>query len=184
MAYHQNSTVDSTKLIIGNCKIETAATVGGPYVNLGAGMVSSFTHTPTMYDVQAGNAPDPIEGVAEEVATLDAELIEYDASVLSAISCGLVTQTSTTVLSTLRAGGNSTLTPRVFRITNTRIVSSATKETVLTMFKTTMTTGIVINFKSDNDADPIGIMPISLEAKVDSTLSVGAQLFTITRTIG
>jgi hypothetical protein len=136
-----------------------------------------------MYDVQAGNAPDPIEGVAEEVCTLDFELIEYDASVLSAISCGLVTQTATSVLSTLVAGGNATLTPRVFRITNTRMINTTTSETVLTIFKGTLTTGISINFKSDNDADPIALMPGQIEGKVDSTLSVGSQLFTITRTL-
>lgn len=183
MAYHQNSLVDSNKLIIGNAKIETAATVGGPYVNLGAGLVSAFTHTPTMYDVQAGNAPDPIEGVAEEVCTLDFELIEYDASVLSAISGGLVTQTSTTSLSTLNAGGNSTITPRVFRVTNTRMIGAVTCETILTIFKGNLTTGITINFKSDNDADPLGVIPGQVEGKVDSTLSVGSQLFTITRTL-
>lgn len=184
MAYHQNSSVDSTKLIIGNAKIETAATVAASYVNLGAGIVSAFTHTPTMYDVQAGNAPDPIEGIAEEVCTVDFELIEYDASVLSAMSCGIVTQTSTTVLSTLVAGGNSTVTPRVFRITNTRIVSGATKETILTVFKATLKTGITINFKSDNDEDPLAVIPCQIEGKVDSTLSVGSQLYSITRTLG
>ena len=183
MAYHQNSSVNSNKLIIGNAKIETAASVGASYVNLGAGMVSAFAHTPTMYDVQAGNAPDPIEGVAEEVCTLDFELIEYDASVLSAISCGLVTQTATSVLSTLVAGGNATLTPRVFRITNTRMIGATTSETVLTIFKGTLTTGISINFKSDNDADPIALMPGQIEGKVDSTLSVGSQLYTLTRTL-
>lgn len=183
MPFYQNSSVSSNKLIVGNAKIETAATVGGPFVNLGAGMVSAFVHTPTMYDVQAGNAPDPIEGVAEEVCTVDYELIEYDASVLSAISCGLVTQTSTSVLSTLKAGGNATLTPRVFRITNTRMIGAVTCETILTIFKGTTTNGISINFKSDNDADPIALMPGQIEGKIDSTLSVGSQLYTLTRTI-
>jgi len=183
MAYHQNSSVDSNKLIIGNCKIETASSVAATYVNLGAGMVSAFTHTPTMYDVQAGNAPDPIEGVAEEVCTVDFELIEYDASVLSAIHGGLVSQTSTTVLSTLVAGGSSTITPRVFRITNTRMISATTSETILTIFKGTLTTGISINFKSDNDADPLALMPCQIEGKVDSSLTVGSQLFKITRTL-
>lgn len=181
MAYHQNTTVDSTKLIVGNCKIETSATVGGTYVNLGAGIVSAFTHTPTFYDVQAGNAPDPIEGVADEVCTVDFEMIEYDGSVLSAIGSGLFTHAATTTQSTLSAGGNSTITPRAFRITNTRIISSVTKQTVVTIPYATIKTGLTMNFKSDNDADPIAILPCQIEGTINSALTVGSQLFTVVR---
>lgn len=183
MPNYQNTLVDSTKLIIGNCKIETAASVAASYVNLGAGMVSNFTHTPTFYDVQAGNAPDPIEGVADEVCTIDFELIEYDASVLSAIGGGLFTYSATTTQSTISAGGNSTITPRVFRITNTRLVSGTTKQTIVTVPYATLKTGLTINFKSDNDADPIAIIPCQIEGTINSSLTVGSQLFTITRTL-
>lgn len=183
MGSYQNTSVTETKLIIGNAKIETAPSAAGTFVNLGAGTITGFAYTPTMYDAQAGNAPDPIEGIADEECTIDGELIEYDASVLSAISCGMFTQTSTTILSTLEAGGNSTLTPRVFRITNTRVISGSTVETIVTVKKAKLNTGFAINFKTDNDTDPVGVMPIQILGKLDATLTSGSQLFTITRTL-
>lgn len=183
MPIYQNSSVTSSKLILGNCKIETSASAGGTYVNLGAGIVNSFTHSPEFYDVQAGNAPDPIEGVATETATIEFELIEYDGSVLSAIQCGITEYSATSVLSTLSAGGNQEITPRAFKITNTRTVSSTTVETILTVYNATMKTGISFTFKSDNDADPIAVMPGTIEAKLDGTRTEGDQLFSITRTV-
>ena len=183
MPIYQNSSVSSDKLILGNCKIETSASAGGTYVNLGAGIVNSFTHTPEFYDVQAGNAPDPIEGVATETATIEFELIEYDGSVLSAIQCGLTDYSATSALSTLTAGGNQEITERAFRITNTRTISSTTVETILTVYKASMKTGLTINFKSDNDTDPIAVLPGTIEAKLDTTRSEGDQLFALTRTV-
>lgn len=183
MPAYQNTSVDSGKLILGNCKIETAATSGGTFVNLGAGVVNSFTHTPELYASQAGNAPDPIEGVATETATIEFEMIEYDASVLSAISAGLLAASSTTVLSTIHAGGNQTITPRAFRLTNTWMSGTSTVETILTVYKGTLQGGPAINFKSDNDTDPVGTMPMTILAKLDTSKTVGQQLYSITRTI-
>lgn len=183
MPAYQNSTIDSRKLIIGNAKIETAATAGGTFVNLGSGVVNSFTHVPELYASQAGNGPDPIEGVATETATVDFEMIEYDGSVLAAISGGLLTNTSSTHLSTINSGGNQQITPRAFRITNTWMSGSTTVETILTVYKATLTTGPTMNFKSDNDTDPVGVMPASLLAKLDTSRSAGSQLYSLTRTL-
>jgi len=185
---HQNSSVDTKKLILGNYKIETAAygtSTAGTWVNLGAGIVNSFNHNITKYDVQAGNSPDPIEGISGETFTVDMELIEYDASVLAAISCGGVTAdtTSSSTQSVLKAGGNTELTPRAYKLTNRRLVSGATKETVVMVFKATMDTGLQFTAKSDNDTDPIQTMAVTITAKLDSTLSVGSQLFTVTKPI-
>jgi len=185
MPLYQNTSVTANRLLIGNYKIETAAygtSAGGTWVNLGAGMVNNFNHAITKYDVQAGNAPDPIEGVAEETFTIDMELIEYDASVLAAVSCGLVTADTTTssTQSVYKAGGNTILTNRAFKLTNRRLVSGATKETVILVFKATIDNGLSVTAKSDNDTDPINVMPVTVTAKLDSTLSVGSQLYTIT----
>lgn len=186
MALHQNTTVDSTKLIIGNYKIETAAygtSSGGTWVNLGAGMVSKFGHNITEYSTQSGNAPDPIEGISDETFTVDAELIEYDASVLSAIAGGILVAdtTTSTTQSILTGGGNTTITQRAFRLTNRRLISGATHETILTLFKAKLTAGLQFSAKSDNDADPISVIGIAIEAENDSTLSAGTQLFKITK---
>jgi hypothetical protein len=186
MPLHQNVSVTTSKLIIGNYKIEVASSgtsAGGTWANLGAGMVSKFGHNITRYKVQAGNAPDPMEGISEETFTVDAELIEYDASVLNVIQAGAtVADTSTSSTQTvLKGGGQEEITPVAFKLTNRRLISSATHETVILIFKATVTTGPQFTAKSDNDADPINTMQISIEGKNDSTLSVGSQLYTITR---
>ena len=189
MAFHQNDSVDTSKLILGNYKIETAAYASAAgsftWVNMGAGMVNAFGHTPTKYDVQSGNAPDPIEGVADEVFTVDMELIEFDASVLSAATGGMMTADTTTssVLTTINIGGNQVITPRGFRLTNRRLISGATKETIITIFYATMDSGLQVTAKSDNDADPINVMPINITGKNDSTRTVGSQLVSITKTV-
>ena len=183
MALYQNTSVNTTKLILGNYKIETSATAGGTFVNLGAGMVNNFAHEITMYDVQAGNAPDPVEGIALETFTVSFDLIEYDASSLAAISGGGLASTSTSVLSTLDAGGNTVVTPQAFKFTNTRMVSGATKETIITVYKATMSQGLSITAKSDNDSDPINVIPITVVGVVDGTRTAGSQLYKITKAL-
>lgn len=189
MPLYQNTSVSTSRLLIGNYKIETAAygtSAGGTWVNLGAGMVNSFNHAITKYDVQAGNAPDPIEGIAEESFVIDMELITYDASVLAAISNGLLTAdtSSSSTQTVLKAGGSTELTARAFKLTNRRLVSGATKETVIMVFKATIDNGLQITAKSDNDTDPINVLPVSITAKLDTTLSAGTQLYTITHPFG
>jgi hypothetical protein len=103
--------------------------------------------------------------------------------VLSAISCGLLTSSSTTVLSTLVAGGATTLTPRAFRFTNTAIIGGATIQTIITVYKATLASGLALTTKSDNDTDPVNVMPLQIRAKLDSTKTVGNQLYNITRTL-
>jgi len=184
MPLYQNSTVSTEKLILGNYKIEVAVTtVGSSYINLGAGMVNSFGHNITKYAVQAGNAPDPIEGIATETFTAAIDLIEYDASTLNIIQAGAITNTAgTTGVTTIKGGGNSILTPKIFRLTNRRLISGVTDETVITIFKATLDAGLQFTAKSDNDADPINIMPIAITGKPDAALTAGTQLFTVVHT--
>ena len=187
MPIYQNATVTTTKLIIGNFKMETSpyASAAGSFtwVNLGAGIVNSGVHNVEKYNVQAGNAPDPMEGISREDVKVEMELIEYDASALTSISCGAMTGASAGTVYTVIAGGNTVLTPRAFRFTNTRIISGATKETILTVFSATVDNGFSFNAKSDNDTDPIMVMPVSITGKPDSTRSAGTQLFTISKTL-
>lgn len=178
---HQVTTVSNEKLIVGNYKIETASSVGASYVNLGAGKVNSFKHEVTKYDTQAGNAPDPLEGIADEKFIIDMEMIEYDASVISAMSCGISTSSSTTAQSVMNAGGNEDLTPRVFRLTNTRKISGTTKQTIILVYYATMDQGIQMTAKADGESDPIGIMPVVITGKNDSSRTAGSQLYSITK---
>lgn len=185
MGLYQNTIATGIKLIIGNCKIETSATANGTYVNLGNGMVSNFSHVYETYTSQSGNGPDPIEGIAKESCVAEFTLIEYDASVLSAIQCGSITADTTTssVQSTINAGGNSTLTPRAFKITNTRLVSGVTKQTVITVYYAMITTGLGIDFKTDNDSDPVATMPFTMMGENDTSRTAGSQLYKIVRDV-
>jgi hypothetical protein len=183
MAYYQNTSVDSDKLVIGNWKIETAATVGGTYVNLGAGMLDSFSHNVEKWDIQAGNAPDPIEGVADETLTIGFTLIEYDGSALSAMQNGLTEYSATSVLSTLTAGGNQELTKRAYKLTNRSERTGSTVETVIKVYTAAVENGVTLQLKSDNDTDPITGFQFTLTAELDTTRTAGDQLFSIEQDI-
>lgn len=182
MPVYQNSTVDTDNLILGNFKAEVATSVGATFANIGAGIITNISHEPTRYDVQSGNAPDPIEGVATEQIKVDFEMIVYDASVLSVIHGGLFVMSTTSSIQTIHAGGNNdpTIDYRAWKFTNTKYVDSSTVETILTIYKATPDAGPKFTLKSDNDTDPIAVMPISITGKLDSALAAGHQLYTIT----
>ena len=182
MATHQNTSVDSDRIALGNYKIETASSSGATYVNLGAGQLTSWAHVFEKYTLQAGNAPDPMEGIATETCAFAFDLLEYDASAFSALQCGLIsTGTITSVLSVINAGGNTVLTPRAFRLTNTREISGASSPTVIVVYRGVIDNGMVLVPKSDNDTDPMNVYQFSVTGENDSTLSVGSQLFSITK---
>ena len=124
MALHQNTSVDSDILLVGNWKIETAASVAGTYQNVGLGGLTAWNHEVEMYDTQAANGPDPIEGIASEKLSFSFDAIEFDPSVFSALSGGLLTHTTSTV-STLYAGGNTVLTSRAIKLTQRRLIGGA-----------------------------------------------------------
>jgi hypothetical protein len=186
MALYQNTSISTEKLILGNYKIETASvgtTVLGTWVNLGAGIVNSFAHKITKYDTQSGNAPDPVEGIADESFTVAGEMIEYDSSVLAAISGGAISSAAGgSGVTVLNGGGNTTITEKAFKLTNRRLISGVTHQTVIIVYNATMDDGPSWTAKSDNDADPVNVMPFALTGKNLSTLSAGSQLYSVTRT--
>ena len=184
MPIYQNSTVDSDKLILGNCTVEVASSVAATFVNIGAGMLNNFNHVPEMYDAQAGNAPDPIEGVANETVTVDFEFIEYDSSVMNVMWGGLFTSTTSSSVQTIHAGGlaDTTIASRAWKFTNTRRNSAGvTTQTILVVYKGYMDAGPTFTFKSDNDTDPVAVMPATITGKLDGALTAGQQLYYITR---
>jgi len=183
MAVHQNTSVDSHKLIIGNFKIEVATVdtaYGGTWENLGAGIVNSFGHNITKYDVQSGNAPDPIEGVADESFVVSGELIEYDGALLASAMGGIITCGSTaTYESAISGGGATTITNKAFKLTNVRTASSTSVTTTILIYKATFDTGMQFTAKSDNDTDPINVMAFNITGKNDETRTAMDQLYTI-----
>lgn len=198
MASYQNTSVTNSKLLLGNYKI-TFGTVGCALMssaitalttNLGAGIINSFSHNVTRYDTQAGNAPDPIEGVASETFTISGELIEYDHDALIGAMGGMLASgasasgSTTADFKTITGGGATTLTPKAFLLTNTRqfVGSGATNITALTyilVHKATFTQGLSVTAKGDGDADPINVIAFEIEGVTDGTRTVGDQLFAI-----
>lgn len=185
MPIYQTGAVDTDALILGNNKMEVATSAAATFVDLGAGIVTEWAHPVEKYDVQAGNAPDPISGVASETCTVAFEMIEYDASVLNVIFGGMLNVSTSSSVQTIHAGGNAdnTISERAFRFTNTRTISSATIETILTVYYATPDAGPSFQWKSDNDADPIMVMPMTITGKPDTSRAAGQQLYKITHDV-
>lgn len=181
MATYQNTTVDSDRIILGNYKIEVAPSAAGTYVNLGAGQLTAWNHEIEKFTIQNGNAPDSLEGVAREEVTFSFELVEYDASAFSAAMNGLVSATITTGQSVLDAGGNQTFTTKAYKLTNTRTISGTTVETVITHYKGAIDSGPTLVPKSDNDTDSQNMFQFTIRCELDTSLTVGSQLYNITK---
>lgn len=189
MPLYQNTSVTTDALILGNWKIQvatvatylTVASVASAVTNLGAGMVNSFGHNVTKYDVQAGNAPDPIEGIADETFVVSGDLMEFTVANVTTAWGGIVTTSTaiTTTLSILSGGGKSEMTPKTFLLTNRRIVNGASVETNVIVYKGYMTNGPQFTTKSDNDADPITTYSFEIEGVIDGTRTAGDQLYSI-----
>jgi hypothetical protein len=197
MASYQNTSVTNSKLMLGNYKItfgsvatsmNIASAVTACSTNLGAGIINSFKHNITRYDTQAGNAPDPIEGVAAETFVITGQLIEYDHDAIVSAMGGIVTSgasaagSTTADFKTITGGGATTLIPKAFLLTNTRMFtgSAATAITALTyvlVHKATFTQGLSFTAKADGDADPINVIDFEIEGVTDGTRTAGDQLF-------
>jgi len=190
MALYQNTGSDSDAFIVGNWKIQvatynssysTVASVQSAVTNLGAGMINSFNHNVEMYNVQSGNAPDPIEGVASETFVVAGDLIEFNVANITTAWGGIVTTSTaiTTTLSILAAGGKTTVTPKTFLFTNRRMVNGASVETNILVYKGYMNNGPQITAKSDNDTDPITTYSFEIRGEIDGTRTAGDQLYSI-----
>ena len=166
MPIYQNATVADAKIEIGNFAISVSAvgaTAGSTWINLGAGMVKSFTYNPEMFTCQSGNSVDPIQGVAKETATFEIDLIEYDGSAFSNMSGGLLAGTSGSLI----VGGNVTVqTAKAFKLANIRTLATGSSQTTTYILPNCfMNTGFSAAPKSDNDSDPMTVYSFSILAK-------------------
>lgn len=172
MAIYQNATVTDAKIELGNFAIYVHPTAGSTaaaagWVNLGAGAVTAFSYAPESFTSQAGNAVDPIQGIARETATVDFDLIEYDGSSFSTLSGGMMTGTSG---SAVVGGQTNAITPRGMKLVNTRkLVTGSTQTTTYVLNSCTLQNGWKMSPKSDNDADPVNVYSFSMLAKQYAT---------------
>lgn len=79
----------------------------------------------------------------------------------------------------LTSGGYSTITAKMFKLTNKQIVSGSVKYRTITLYSGALNAGLNLAFKSSNEADPVLETPISILCDIDSTRSEGDQLFAI-----
>lgn len=193
MPLYQNTTVNPNSLIVGNYMIfggtvttaintyTTVTSIQSVLTNIGAGIINSFGHNVEKYDIQAGNAPDPIEGIASETFSISGELIEYNATTLTAVMGGLISSSASSAsnLSVVTGGGVSEITPKTFVLVNRRIVSGASVLTIIYVYKGSFLNGPQFTAKSDNDTDPINTMSFEIEGVVDGNRTVGDQLYSI-----
>jgi roadblock/LC7 domain-containing protein len=193
MPLYQNTAVDTDKLVIGNYMIFggtittaintylTVTSIESTLTNIGAGIINSFGHNVEKYDVQAGNAPDPIEGIASETFTIAGELIEYDGTKLAAVMGGLVTSSASSGSnwSVVTGGGLSEITPKTFVLVNRRIVAGTSVLTMIYLYKGTFVNGPQFTAKSDNDTDPINTMSFEIQGEIDGNRTAGDQLYSI-----
>lgn len=179
MALYQNTSVTDSKIEIGNYVIYVATaagtTVGGTWINLGAGMVKDFAYAPESYTSQAGNAVDPIQGIARETVTIGMDLIEYDGSSFSILTGGLLVGTS----ASLTVGGQTSVqTPRGMKLINTRkLASGSTQTTTYVINNCFVNGGFTMSPKSDNDSDPVQVYTFAIICKQYSS---GGIIFTKT----
>lgn len=180
MALYQNATVTDARIEVGNFAVYVHATEGSTagasgWINLGAGMVKSFAYVAESYTSQAGNAVDPIQGVAKETATIDMDLIEYDGSSFSVLSGGVLAGSS----GSLTVGGQTNVQgSRGIKLINTRkLATGSTQTTTYVLNKCYMDGGYTVAVKSDNDTDPVNVYTFKILAKQYAT---AATIFTKT----
>ncbi len=193
MPHYQNTgLVNANSLLKGGWKMEVGATAGNLVTsgtNIGVGNLTGFTENIVPYVVQAGNAPDPLEGVATHTVTINFETLEFWPPTFDEIRGeGLDTENEATAgtyvagtANVISTGGLDVLSNKAYRFTNTKLVAGATVQTVIVVYKGYAEQGISFTAKSDNDEDPVTVIPWVITGKLDTgaNRTVGDQLFII-----
>ncbi|MCK9371393.1 hypothetical protein M0R04_15875 [Candidatus Dojkabacteria bacterium] len=167
MPIYQQSTVTDGKVEVGNYAMYVASTagttVGGSWINLGAGMVKTLNYTSEPYTSQSGNSVDPIQGIARETCTIDIDLIEYDGSSFSVLSGGSISGTSGSLLV---GGQTNVMAGKGLKLVNTRKLATGSTQTTTYVFNYVfLNGGFSTSPKSDNDTDPVNLYSFSILAK-------------------
>lgn len=194
MPYFQNTGLTkSGTLLLGSAKIEIAASVGASFTNLGLARAVNVTEQVTKFSVQADNGPTPIHGVADQTVELSFDLLEFYLPSFDEIRGGIDTQaetsagtwiTGSTTIQQMKTGGLSEMTPKVYKFTNYKMVSSATVETVIVVYSSTITEGLTLAFQADRAEDPVMPIPFRLMGELDASRTRGDQLMIIETEMG
>ncbi len=192
-SFQNTGLTQSGTLLLGSAKIEYAASAAGTYTNLGLARGVSITEALTKYETQADNGPAPVEGVADQSVELKFDLLEFYLPSIDGIRGGIDTQTETSsgtyitggsTIQQLKVGGKQEITAKAFKFTNYKMVSSATSETVIVVYSTTIASGLALAFAADRATDPVMPLPFTIMGKLDASRTKGDQLMIIETEMG
>lgn len=193
--YQISGIQQSGTILQGNFKIEVAGSVGvlsSSAVNLGLGRVTNISENWGKYGVQAGNGPSPLEGVSNQDVLIEFELLEfYLPSFDDLRGNNLDTENEATAatyltgtVNTFSTGGKTELSYRALQLTNYKLVSGATVETIIIFYRGTLEQGLQFTPKDDDGDDPVTVFPFSFKAVCDAGRAAGDQLFIIETEMG
>jgi len=193
MPHYQNTGLtQGNTLLQGGWAMYVAATAGTLAgtggTNMGLGNFTGMTENIGAYTVQAGNGPDPLEGVADQTVTVTFETLEFYLPTYNVIrgdeldtsgTASVGTYVTGGSVLTLSTGGFTQIGQCALKFTNSKLVSGATVETAIVFYKCFLNQGLSFTPKGDNDEDPVTVIPWTLTAKVDTARTAGDQLYKI-----
>lgn len=194
--YQLTGAAQSNSWVLGSAKVEVAATVSGSagdYTNLGLARDISIEEIIEKFAIQADNAPDFGKGVGRHQMRLQFSLIEFYLPTWDIVRGGIDSQSSgsagtalyvATAYQAISSGGLEEITAKCFKLTNRRVSSGATVETVFVIYSATLDAGITFSFPSDNADDPVVPVPFNVLGDLVGTRTEGDQLYYIETTIG
>lgn len=171
----QTAVQQANKVQFGSGLFEISSD-GINWTNVGAMMGIVFSEVWDKVTVTSDNAGVIKEFIKNHFASLSGNLLELDLTNLNTIRGGIDTYGfANGVAETLTSGGKTTIAAIQARVTNTDENGDAF---IIQLFKATNSKGIELSFQPD-DADGPNQISIEIKGSCDTTLTAGAQLFSI-----
>lgn len=194
--YQLTGAAQADSWVLGSAKVEVAATVSGSagdYTSIGLARDVSIEEIIEKVQIQADNGPDFAHGIGRHQVRIQFSMVEFYLPTWDTIRGGIDTQTSgsagdalyiATAFQSISTGGLEAITHKAYKLTNARVSSGATVETVFIIYSAKLDAGVTFSFASDNADDPLMPVPFNLLADLVATRSEGDQLMYIETTIG
>lgn len=174
-----STTANSNAFVMGSASIYISgstdkSTTTGSFINLGAARGVKLTETWDSIEIEVDNTPNVTIGAKNQQITLEANLLELDFYRMQMLRGGLDTFSTTTY--TFDTGGGVSITPQAVYIKH--IGASSSQTITATIYYASMTDGLSLPFVSEN-ANEVAEIPIKLTGKINSTRTIGDQLYSI-----
>jgi len=195
--YQVTSLLTAGTILQGGFRLGVAASaaglVGSGGANLGIGNLTGFTENVEMTTTQAGNSNLPVKVIATHGLTITFELLEFypprwrtirggSADVYAGTASTYINGTPTA--HTFSTGGLNDVHGQAFAFQNNTIVGGLTASTVLIVYNAKIEQGMAFTPKSDNDTDPAMVIPFTLTGELETSRTLGDQLYRIETQLG